>query len=134
MGTKVLSVSHCLCMAQQMFVYQTFFFSSPSECIASILVFYLFFFFWLHYEVCGILVPRPENPCPLQGKHRILITGLPGEVSFLPFEVPNLTHFFSLVLYQPQLPILSLGSIFLWSSCLYIIKFDFLLLNSVLST
>ena len=39
------------------------------------------FFFWLYCTAsCKILVPwLGWNPCPLQWKHRILTTGLPGK-------------------------------------------------------
>ena len=56
-----------------------------------------FFFFWPHPAACRILVPRPgTEPVPLQWKHGVLTTGLPGNslklfscpqsaiVSFLP--------------------------------------------------
>ena len=43
-----------------------------------------FFLFWLHLEACGEFLDQGWNPCPLQWKHAVLTTGLPGKprVSF----------------------------------------------------
>ena len=50
----------------------------------------LFFFFFCP-SACRILVPRPGiKPCPLQWKHGVLTTGLPGKSHLLPALIPNL--------------------------------------------
>ena len=39
---------------------------------------WVFFFFWLHYVACRILVPQPRmEPGHWQWEHRVLSTGLP---------------------------------------------------------
>ena len=56
-------------------------------------------------------------------------------VAFLPaLQFKSLPPFsFSQVAYKPQLPNLSVGLIFLWCPCTYVIKFDFLLLFCLMS-
>ena len=69
----VLLKSYISLLIFYLFSYWEGFWKSPTVIVGCLI------FFWLHHAACRILIPWPGiEPHPLQWKHGVLITGLPG--------------------------------------------------------
>ena len=91
-------------------------------CLVFIFILFYFILFILFYfllsllppflfscAACGILVPQPGIPCPLQWKRRVPITGLPGKSMFI-FYIPHISDNIQYLSFSVWLILLSIIS------------------------